>query len=74
MSQIDSIHSALAEGRTISGAQAESWWGVGRLPARIFDLREEGFQIMTERYTRRDGTLAGRYRLYANSRRTRPTT
>lgn len=72
MSQLDKLHATLVAGNTITGAQALARYGMLRLPARVYDLRQEGFKIITERVRRReDGVLVARYRLASKSRKTR---
>lgn len=60
--QCDYVICWLATGKTITHLGALGRWGVGRLAARIKDLREEGHKIATERMTRNGKTFA-RYRL-----------
>lgn len=45
--QLNKIVRFLSRGNQISSAVAERKFGVRRLPARIYDLRQEGFKIYT---------------------------
>lgn len=50
-SQLDSILSFLEKGGRLTATEARKRFGVRRLAARIFDLRNEGFVIYTNRRT-----------------------
>ena len=61
-SQLDKILDFLQTGKQLTSAEAAKRFGVTRLPARILDLRNEGFLIYTN--TRRvDGRTVTQYRL-----------
>ena len=49
MSQKADISAALKRGTRITPLQALYWWGTLRLGARIFDLRQKGLPIRTEK-------------------------
>jgi hypothetical protein len=48
----------LATGKPLTPLLALRRWGVFRLSGRIFELREDGHDIRTERVTRRGKTFA----------------
>ena len=52
----------LATGKPVTPLLALRRWGVFRLSGRIYDLREDGHKIRTDRVTRRGKTFAS-YRL-----------
>ena len=52
----------LLRGRTVSGTQALTMFGIYRLSAIIFNLRQKGFTIETKMITRK-GTRYGVYHL-----------
>lgn len=47
-SQESQILKALKKGRRITPLDALMEWGCMRLSARIYDLREQGYMVMTE--------------------------
>jgi hypothetical protein len=62
--QKETILGFLATGRNLSRARAESW-GVQRLSARIFELREQGYTIYTNNVKlKKTGKVVKAYRLY----------
>lgn len=48
---------------TFTTAQAQSWFGVENVAARIAELRQEGYPIYTNTRVREDGTKKYFYRL-----------
>ena len=50
-------------GATITVAQARSRFGMANPRARIAELREDGYRIVTEMRPGRDGTVRGVYSL-----------
>lgn len=61
--QTDTVLNFLKSGRPLTRRMAESW-GIQRLSARIYDLREDGFRIFTNKTrTRKTGTVVYQYRL-----------
>lgn len=48
LSQADDILAHLQRGQTITHAEAFELYGIARLGARIYDLKEEGHAIHTE--------------------------
>jgi hypothetical protein len=50
-------------GKTITHKQAYQQLGCARLAARIYDLRQQGFTIQSERYTTPHGAIVARYSL-----------
>lgn len=49
--------------------QAMVMYGIGNLPARINELREEGIRIITDSKKSKRGTKYGRYRLETEEER-----
>jgi hypothetical protein len=49
MSQLRRLRAHLERGKRITPAQALKWFGIGRLAARIDDLKHEGLAIHAER-------------------------
>ena len=62
MSQRDDIRAHLRAGHTITQMQALIHYGVGRLAARIDELRAEGLPIQTDMIAAK-GKRFARYRL-----------
>lgn len=62
MSQTDQLAVHLKAGKAITPIEALERWGCFRLAARIGDLRQQGWQIITEKAERGGKTFA-RYRL-----------
>jgi len=54
----------LLNGKTITALQALNKWGCMRLSARINELRNEGFPILTDNI-KQNGKIFARYRLAA---------
>jgi hypothetical protein len=54
----------LLNGKTITALQALNKWGCMRLSARINDLRNNGFPILTDS-VKQNGKIFARYRLAA---------
>ena len=52
----------LLKGKTITALQALNKWGCMRLSARINELRNEGFPILTDS-VKQNGKVFARYRL-----------
>ena len=65
--QVERILSQLTAGRTLTAAQARTQ-GIQRLTARIFDLRERGVKVVSERIVNRNGQSVVRYSLSRHSR------
>lgn len=53
----------LEEGKTITAAQAMRLFRCERLAARIRELRQDGYNIITETLTTRSGKRIGEYSL-----------
>ena len=62
MSQRDTIRTHLSMGHTITAMQALRDYGVGRLAARIDELRREGMDIATDMIDA-NGKRFARYRV-----------
>ena len=62
MSVSHKLESWLLKGKTITALQALNKWGCMRLSARINELRNDGFPILTDTITKNGKTFA-RYRL-----------
>lgn len=62
MSQCDRIANHLKAGRAITALEALERFGCMRLAARIADLRERGWEIVSERIER-NGKKFCRYRM-----------
>ena len=60
MSQNQKLYRRLKTGKHITKAEAKSRYGIKRLAARIYDLREVGFAISTEKYVVRGGANRGK--------------
>lgn len=59
-SQVKKILKHLGSGKTLTVNEAEKRFGVQRLSARIYDLRNNGFVIYTNRQTMKGGVNRGR--------------
>lgn len=57
--QSDKVLAYLEAGRTLTSKQARARFGIQNLRARIHELREEGFNIVTEPVTYRDTGASG---------------
>lgn len=62
MSQCDRIGIYLKKGKTLTALEALERFGCMRLAARIADLRERGWEIVSERIER-NGKKFSRYRM-----------
>lgn len=61
--QNDTILNFLSTGRRLTRRMAEAW-GIQRLSARIYDLREDGFTIFTnKRLSTKNGRPVYHYRM-----------
>lgn len=61
--QNDTILNFLKTGRPLTRRMAESW-GIRRTSARIYDLRQDGFEIFTNKTrSRKTGEVMYQYRL-----------
>jgi hypothetical protein len=60
LSQNQKLFRRLRTGKHITKAEAKSRYGIRRLAARIYDLREAGFDISTQKYVVRGGANRGR--------------
>lgn len=62
--QLEKIMNALSTGRHLTRSEAEARLGINRLSARIYDLRQEGFTIYTNKIkSKKTGTKVFGYRL-----------
>jgi hypothetical protein len=57
------IVAQLQKGRTLTPAMAMDGCGTMRLAAYIYDLRTEGYNILTKMIFRKDGTQYATYKL-----------
>jgi hypothetical protein len=64
MSASHKLESWLLNGKTITALQALNKWGCMRLSARINELRNAGFPILTDS-VKQNGKIFARYRLAA---------
>jgi len=64
MSVSHKLEAWLLKGKTITALQALNKWGCMRLSARINDLRNNGFPILTDS-VKQNGKIFARYRLAA---------
>jgi hypothetical protein len=64
MSISHKLESWLLKGKTITSLQALNKWGCMRLSARINELRNAGFPILTDS-VKQNGKIFARYRLAA---------
>jgi hypothetical protein len=64
MSVSHKLESWLLKGKTITSLQALNKWGCMRLSARINELRNAGFPILTDS-VKQNGKIFARYRLAA---------
>jgi hypothetical protein len=62
MSISHKLEAWLLKGRTITALQALNKWGCMRLSARINELRNDGFPILTDS-VKQNGKVFARYRL-----------
>lgn len=71
LSQNQKLFRRLRTGKHITNTEARSRYGIKRLAARIYDLREAGFDIFTDKYVVRGGKNRGKavtaYTLVPNS-------
>lgn len=49
MTQAESILAYLQTGQSITPREADELWGCMRLGARIYDLKKQGYKIISER-------------------------
>ena len=61
LSQNQKLFRRLNTGKHITKSEAKSRYGIRRLSARIYDLREAGFQIFTEQHVVRGGVNRGKF-------------
>ena len=52
MSQSDTLLAYMRSGKRISAAVAVDQWGIYRLASRIYDLRQRGYSVKSERVGR----------------------
>jgi hypothetical protein len=64
MSVSHKLEAWLLKGKTITALQALNKWGCMRLSARINELRNDGFPILTDS-VKQNGKVFARYRLAA---------
>lgn len=64
MSVSHKLEAWLLKGKTITALQALNKWGCMRLSARINELRNDGFPILTDSI-KQNGKIFARYRLAA---------
>jgi hypothetical protein len=63
-SQTKKIKKHLEDGKTITGIEALNDYNCFRLPARIYDLKQQGMNIQRENVRKgRDNKLVAEYRL-----------
>jgi Helix-turn-helix domain len=62
ITQTQRILKRLRAGKTLTSAMARTQ-GIQRLPARIFDLREEGVRVRSVPFVNKNGHYAVRYTL-----------
>ena len=62
MSISHKLEALLLKGKTITALQALNKWGCMRLSARINELRNDGFPILTDS-VKQNGKVFARYRL-----------
>lgn len=71
MSQNVKLARRLSTGKNLTVAEARSRYGIKRLSARIYDLREAGFPIFTNKRVMKGGANRGRevttYRLHVSN-------
>jgi hypothetical protein len=68
--QAEKVLAYLEDGKTLTFKQARSRFGIQNLRARIHELREEGYNIVTEQVTYRDtGANGVKYALKRRARR-----
>ena len=63
MSHTQQILKALKKGRKLTPLDALTEWGCFRLGARIYDLKERGYNIITKMVTSSNGKRFAQYRL-----------
>lgn len=69
VTQAEKVLTYLKNGNTLTFKQARSRFGIQNLRARIFDLRQEGHNIVTEDVTFRDtGALGVKYAIKRRAR------
>ena len=68
--QTTRILAHLKSGKTITPAEAQEKYGCYRLGARIYDLKQEGHQIHTDRVDSGQGTKFAQYSLVRKPART----
>lgn len=69
--QAEKVLAYLEDGKTLTSKQARSRFKIQNLRARIFDLRSEGYNIVTEAVTFKDtGANGVKYALKRRARRT----
>jgi hypothetical protein len=68
--QAEKVLAYLEDGKTLTSKQARARFGIQNLRARIYELREEGYNIVTEQVTFRDtGANGVKYALKRRARR-----
>ena len=60
LSQSQKLIRRLKTGKHMTTNEAKSRYGINRLSARIYDLREAGFPIFAEKYVVRGGVNRGK--------------
>lgn len=71
VTQAEKVLNYLNNGNTLTFKQARSRFGIQNLRARIFDLRQDGYNIVTEDVTFRDTGAPGvKYAIKRRDRRT----
>lgn len=69
MTQNEMIMEHFKRNTYLTRRQAMVTYGIGNLPARIKELREEGIMIITDSKRSRRGTTYGKYRLETEEER-----
>jgi hypothetical protein len=67
LTQTEKVFNYLEAGRTLTAPEARSRFGIQNLRARIYDLREDGVNITTVPYVRKNGQRAVKYQIAKQS-------
>lgn len=65
LTQTEKLIKRLATGKNLTVTEARTKLGVNRLSARIFDLRNEGYEIYTNTIRAQNGRKVTAYRMAA---------
>lgn len=69
LTQTEKVFNYLEAGRTLTAPEARARFGIQNLRARVFDLREDGVNITTVPYIRKNGQRAVKYQLVRNTKK-----